>query len=145
MDSFQHDCRHLPEISQKLQMLSSVLINCQVTKIAMNPGSQLFDQKRILGDLSKKVTGLFWNFSQIDPPLIGDFGSNFENFLLVIAVILCWFWGPMQLGSPPQCWRKFPNNPVFFFERPPYFRYILLNPVDKPNIDGQTPVKTASK
>ena len=47
MDSFQHDCRHLPETSQELQMLSSVLINCQVTKIAMNPGSQLFDQKNL--------------------------------------------------------------------------------------------------
>ena len=29
------------ETSQELRMLSSVTINCQVTKIVMNPGSQL--------------------------------------------------------------------------------------------------------
>ena len=29
------------ETSQELQMLSSVTINCQVTKIVMNSGSQL--------------------------------------------------------------------------------------------------------
>ena len=29
------------ETSQELRMLSSVTINCQITKIVMNPGSQL--------------------------------------------------------------------------------------------------------
>ena len=29
------------ETSQELRMLSSVIINCQVTKIVINPGSQL--------------------------------------------------------------------------------------------------------
>ena len=33
--------RALEETSQELRMLSSVTINCQVTKIVINPGSQL--------------------------------------------------------------------------------------------------------
>ena len=54
--------------SQELRMLSSVTIYCQVTKIAMNPGSQLFDQKRILGDLSKKSYGIVLEFFPNRPP-----------------------------------------------------------------------------
>ena len=34
-------CQHTKKTSQELRMLSSVTINCQVTKIVMNPGSQL--------------------------------------------------------------------------------------------------------
>ena len=38
----KHVAREAPkETSQELQMLSSVTINCQVTKIVINPGSQL--------------------------------------------------------------------------------------------------------
>ena len=32
---------NVKKTSQELRMLSSVTINCQVTKIVMNPGSQL--------------------------------------------------------------------------------------------------------
>ena len=41
--TFMHnDCLvNYYETSQELRMLSSVTINCQVTKIVMNPGSQL--------------------------------------------------------------------------------------------------------
>ena len=35
------DMQELDETSQELRMLSSVTINCQITKIVMNSGSQL--------------------------------------------------------------------------------------------------------
>ena len=40
---YAHECsyEYLLKTSQELQMLSSVTINCQVTKIVMNSGSQL--------------------------------------------------------------------------------------------------------
>ena len=38
---FPQKHRNSEETSQELRMLSSVTINCQVTKIVMNPGSQL--------------------------------------------------------------------------------------------------------
>ena len=34
-------CENSPKTSQELRMLSSVTLNCQVTKIVINSGSQL--------------------------------------------------------------------------------------------------------
>ena len=37
----------MDKTSQELRMLSSVTLNCQITKIVMNPGSQLSELKSV--------------------------------------------------------------------------------------------------
>ena len=49
--------------SQELRMLSSVAINCQITKIVMNPGSQLSELKSV--SQMSQVLGLSKNMKII--------------------------------------------------------------------------------
>ena len=43
LNSMEVDIKQKKQTSQELWMLSSVTLNCQVTKIVMNPGSQLYE------------------------------------------------------------------------------------------------------
>ena len=51
----------LQETSQELQMLFSVTLNCQVTMIVMNSGSQLSEMSTISHKFTSHATFLSWS------------------------------------------------------------------------------------
>ena len=63
----------LKQTSQELRMLSSVTINCQVTKIVMNPGSQL----SVLLSVSQMSLSVLLSVSQMSQvPMIAPLGCS---------------------------------------------------------------------
>ena len=64
------------QTSQELRMLSSVTINCQVTKIVINPGSQLSD---IVISVANVTTSQYHNNHNIaisQVPIIAPLGCS---------------------------------------------------------------------